>query len=331
MPFDKLDAGEAHASSSAGRKARGCGCTSSCSPTSPASTCAPTTRPVPWQERLPPAALRAARFRARGSAAAAHRRSPSTATACCRNITPCRSASCSSTSTGSTAPRSAAPATNSKSCSCWTAANRSLAAGFGPDHLALVLHAGDQSVLPPQRPHQPLGPRGGAPDRAGPHAAAGFRGFLGAVGGGLRRRRQRAAAVPAVLRSQRSQPQSRAPQLLSCCAASRAAVIRALAPARPALELSRPRSVRSRWSIRTMRRCSARSAPARPRSAVHQPRPAAVDAGRQAAHRFHHRGERAGRLRSAASSGPTRAAPLPRRRRLCLALHFASRAELPQR
>ncbi len=55
---------------------------------------------------------------------------------------------------------------------------------------AAVLHAGDQPVPPPRRPHQPRGARGRAPGGARPHAPARLRGVRGARGGGLRRRGQ---------------------------------------------------------------------------------------------------------------------------------------------
>jgi type VI secretion system protein ImpG len=88
-------------------------------------------------------------------------------------------------------------------------------------------------------------------------------------------------------------------------------------------DLSRNPGLRSYYMLRRQ------PAPARPRPDVHQPRPAAVDAGGQAADRFHHYGERAGRV-GALRGWPDRAAAVPHRRRLCLAVHFPSRAELSQ-
>lgn len=54
------------------------------------------------------------------------------------------------------------------------------------------------------------------------------------------------------------------------------------------------------------------AAPAGAGAVVHQPRPAAVDAGRTADHRLHHRGQRA-RQRNPLHRRPHPAAPLPRR------------------
>ena len=70
-PFAKMTLEPPASSSSADPRARGCGCTSNSSPTSPRSTSARRERPLPWQERLPKSVLRACRVRGRRSAAAA--------------------------------------------------------------------------------------------------------------------------------------------------------------------------------------------------------------------------------------------------------------------
>ena len=119
-----------------------------------------------------------------------------------------------------------------------------------------------------------------------------------------------------------------APRLLHPAARAAAAVLQR-PPARPALELSTATRCSSRWWIAEAAPLRARAAPARARSVVHQPRPAAGDAGRQAAHRLHHRGQRPGR-RDPLPGRPDRAAPVPRRRRIRLAVHQPSRPQLPQ-
>ena len=122
-------------------------------------------------------------------------------------------------------------------------------------------------------------------------------------------------------------PHAGAPGLLHA-APRAAAALRTRPAARAALQLSRPRGVHLAG------RSGAGAgepfaAPTRARPAVHQSRSAAVDAGRQAAHRSDHRGQRAGGL-GPLPGRPDRAAPLPQRRRVCLALHQPSGAQLSE-
>ena len=99
------------------RRARGCGCTSSCWPTWRQSTCVrPSGR---CRGRSGCRTVRSARWvsiRMRRCCRAC--RSRSTATGCCRNTTRCRSGSCSSSLAGWIARWSAAPARSWRSCCC---------------------------------------------------------------------------------------------------------------------------------------------------------------------------------------------------------------------
>ena len=149
-----------------------------------------------------------------------------------------------------------------------------LAASFGPDHLGLFfLHAGDQPVSQTRRPHQPQWPRGRVPRGARPRASARLRGVQRGFGRGLCRGRQRAAAVPAVLCGQRPDPHAghqayymlrREPRQFSARSRQRG---------------PRSSSSRARFYISLVDPEQApvnhAAAPARARPAVHQPRSAA--------------------------------------------------------
>ena len=168
-----------------------------------ASVARPAARPAPWQDVLPTNPLRAARLRRRRGAAALRRRARSRATACCRNISPSRSASCSSSSSGLAPAVRRCTGQRARDHRAARASRRALEASSAREQLRAVLHAGDQPVPAPRRPHPPDRGRERVPRRARPHAAAGLRDPLGHRGRRLRHRAESEAAVPAVLRRQR--------------------------------------------------------------------------------------------------------------------------------
>ena len=152
-------------------------------------SCARRERPLPWQERLPATALRAARLRTGRGACCRARPHPSTATGCCRNTSPCRSASCSSNSAGLDRAASAAPGRSWRSSCCSTAANRC----WPPASAPTILRCSARRRSTCSRSAATVSTcrtRGGAPRRAGPDAAARLRGVQRGVGGRLRRRRR---------------------------------------------------------------------------------------------------------------------------------------------
>ena len=241
---------------SAARKARGCASTSSSSPMSPRSTCAPPRARCPGRTRCRRAPSKRVGFeRGRGAAAARAaivRRLPAAA-GILRDAgaLPVRRYS-----TGWTARRSAAPATSSTSSCCSTRSEPRSPSGFGPDHLQLFCTPAINLFPKPQRPHQPLRARGRAPDRAGPHAPARFRGVQRAV-------RWRALPPTAARRSRscRSTPPTtsagtRATAATTCCAASRGSFPRARASAGRGRAISATRCS-SRWSIADTRAAAA--------------------------------------------------------------------------
>ena len=125
------------------------------------------------------------------------------ATGCCRNISRFRSASCSSRSTDCSAASSAAPRPKSRS-SCAQAGRHGARTDRRCIQLRASLHARDQPVRAPRRPHSAVGRAVRISRDRRPHPADGLRGLRDRRGDGLSRGRRRRAALRAVLPGARS-------------------------------------------------------------------------------------------------------------------------------
>ena len=187
-------------------------------------------------------------------------------------------------------------------------------AGFGPGPHAAQLHARRSTCSRKRSDRVNLTERDAehlvVPDRMRP---LDYEVFSVTVGRGFPGGWRPDAALPALLRRQRSQPEPRPSQLLHAAPAAASCSRRARGSADRARAISGT-TCSSRWSTPTSAPVPRRPAPARAGPAVHQPRPADLDAGRQEAHRLHHRGQRAGRV-GPLPGRPDHAAPLPRRGR----------------
>ena len=191
----------------------------------------PTVRPLPWQRKPAAGAPSARSGSIRRRRCCRGCRSPSTATACCKNITRCRSGSCSWPSRGWTGPSIRCATGELDIIILLDRADPLLANGFNADQM--LLFCTPAINLFPRRSDR-INLARGKPSTSGgarPHAPAGFRGV---------RRARRWRVTPATAARRRNSCRSTRPTTsagtrttaaTTCCAASRGSFRRAAASA----------------------------------------------------------------------------------------------------